>query len=128
VCHKCHKQVNLQFLISVAPMKIYLVEREGFDYTEHTLIFLNRNDAIDAMLRHALSTRCVVVVLLFESREDISQPFQHIETVHLETLGGYYRIWLKQDELNMSTENALDNLSLFHDTIQSVPPYISQSN
>ncbi len=108
-------------------MRIYVLEREGYDYTEQTLIYENKEFAVNALLRFALNTNCVAIVYVFESQEDSSKPYKLIESIRLKTGidPRIYMIWQKQQELGFSTQDALLNLSLFKDTIESITPYIS---
>jgi hypothetical protein len=100
-----------------------MLEREGFDYTEQTLVYESRDIAVDNMIGFALSTKCVAIVYVFERQEDPSLPYKLIESIRLKHADDprFYMIWKKQEELELTTNNALCNLSLFYDTIQTIP-------
>lgn len=103
-------------------MRIYVVEREGYDYSDQTLVYDNKEAAIDAMLSFALETTCIAFVNVLERNADTKKPFRLVEYVALKTLDGsrHYAVWKKQKELGLSIKEALADVSVFYETIHTV--------
>jgi hypothetical protein len=106
-------------------MKVYMLEREGFDYIEQTLVYASKDIAVNKMIEFALTTKCVAVVYVFERQENFAEPFKLIESIQLKFADDprFYMIWKKQEELGLTTNDALCNLSLFHDTIHVISSF-----
>lgn len=109
---------------STPAIKIYVLEREGFDYTDQVMLYTNRKAAVDAMLQFALKTKCIAVVHVFAREDEIDEaPLTLVETIRLKSAqddARFYMLWQKQDELGYTVREAFNNISMFHDTVESV--------
>jgi hypothetical protein len=109
------------------PIKVYILDREGFDYTDQLFIYTSRDAAIDAMIMFAIRRKSVALIHVFESQEEPNIPFVLVETIRLKTAEDprFFCIWQKQEELGLTDREAFNNLSIFYDTIETVAPYMS---
>jgi hypothetical protein len=108
-------------------VKVYVLDREVFGYTDQILLYTCRESAIDAMIMFAIRTKCVALIHVFENQEDPNIPFELVETIQLKTAEDprFYCIWQKQEELGFTDREAFNNLSMFYDTIETTTPYMS---
>ena len=114
-------------MTSTSSVKVYVLDREGFDYTDQILLYTCRQAAIDAMLMFAIRRKCVALIHVFENQDAPTSPFKLVETIRLKTAEDprFYSIWQKQEELSLTDREAFNNLSIFHDTIETTTPYMS---
>lgn len=103
--------------------KIYVLEREEFDYADQLMIYTSKEAAIDMMIMYALRTKCAAVIHVFQSDEEPRIPLELVETIRLKLAKDdprFYRLWQKQTELGFTDNEAFNNLSMFYDTIETV--------
>ena len=107
--------------------KVYVLDREGFNYTDQILLYTCRESAIDAMIMFAIRTKCVAVIHVFENQEEPNIPLELVETIQLKTTEDprFYCIWQKQEALGLPDREVFNNLSMFYDTIESKTLYRS---
>jgi hypothetical protein len=108
-------------------VKVYVLDREGFDYTDQLHLYTSREAAIDAMIMFAIRTKCVALIQVFENQEEPNVPFELVETIRLKTAEDprFYNIWQKQEELGFTDREAFNNLSMFYDTIETITRHMS---
>jgi hypothetical protein len=113
--------------MSTSVTKVYVLDREGFDYTDQMLLYTCRQVAIDAMLMFAIRRKCIALIHVFENQEDPIAPFKLIETIQLKTAKDprFYVIWQQLEELGFTDKQAFNNLSMFYDTIETVTHHMS---
>ncbi len=109
---------------STPAIKVYVLEREGFDYTDQIMLYTKREAAVDAMLQFALKTKCIALVYVFARQDEIDEaPLELVETIQLKSVqddARFYMVWQKQDELGYTMTEAFNNLSIFYDTVESI--------
>ena len=108
--------------------KIYVLDREGFEYIDQLMIYTSREAAVELMLKYALRTKCVALIYVFERKEEMDEaPLMFVETIRLKLAEDprFYMIWEKQKELGLIDREAFNNLALFYDTIETVHADVS---
>jgi hypothetical protein len=104
------------------PLKLYVLDREGFDCTQQLLLYTCKESAIDAMLMFSIRTKCIALLHVFKNQEDPTHPLELIETIRLKPTedARSYRLWRKQEELGFTDKEAFNNLSMFYETIETI--------
>ena len=103
-------------------IRLYTLEREGYDYVDQLLHFVDRKSAVDQMINHAITTKCIALVYVYEYPECKDKSYKLVERIELKITDNprFYMIWQRQQDLDMSLQDALSQPSLFYDCLRVV--------
>jgi hypothetical protein len=96
--------------------QLYVFSREGYDDCCDLMCFIDRESAMNELIRFAVSTKMVGVIYVYEPQTDITKPMRYIEIIHMKATSDNknYQLWC----MDMSDDEILSNPSLAYNSLQ----------
>jgi hypothetical protein len=95
--------------------QLYVLSMEGDEDFYDLMCFIDRESAMNELIRAAISTRRVGVIYVYEPQSDNTKPMRYIEIIHMKTTSDHihYQLWC----MDVSADEILSNPSVAYDAL-----------